>query len=97
MFVSETYHSNFSGLRSILKDRVLVFRGLVWREFDLDVIHLPFCFSMDPAQMSRNDYATCTPFTCPHHWTHFNTSAQCAWLSCPDWQISWTIVWKFGS
>ncbi len=55
MPMSETYRGNFSGLRNILKDRVLLFRGLVWRNFYLNVIHLPFCFSMDPAQMSCND------------------------------------------
>ena len=55
MLVSETYRSNFSGLCDILKDRVLIFRGLVWRDFHLNVIHLPFCFSMDPAQMSCNN------------------------------------------
>ena len=53
--MSDTYRGNFSGLRGILKDRVLVFRGLVWRNLHLDVIYLPFCFTMDPAQMSSKD------------------------------------------
>ena len=55
MLVSETYRGNFSGLRDILKDRMLVFRGLVWRNFHLDIIHLPFGFTVDPAQVSRKD------------------------------------------
>ena len=47
------YRGNLRCLRNILKKQVLVLRWLVWRDFDLDVIHLPFCFTMDPAQMSR--------------------------------------------
>ena len=47
-----TYRGNLSSLCDILKEQVLVLGGLVWRDFDLDVIHLPFCFTMDPAQLS---------------------------------------------
>ena len=51
MALCGTYRGNLSRLRNALKKRVQVLRGLVWRDLDLNVIHLPLCFTMDPAQV----------------------------------------------